>query len=551
MPARIRVRLRPLFVLLTATALGIVIASLLPHLVPIWLLLIAMAVLLAAAQAMVRQQPAANALCLLLAFALFGMVRTEQATRIGRDDISRLLGAPSLWVRGTVASAVESRPSGFGSGETYSFTLKVLEVNDYRRQQPSSGWLRTAIFSAAETPRPGDLLWIRGKLEPPQPATNPDGFDYQAYLKRQGIYATIAARREGDVQKVGHVPLPPLMRAAAQIRGGIERRVRSHLPPDGAALLLGMLLSERSRLPVDLVDAFTRTGTVHILSVSGMHVAVIAALLLWLLRLITVPKKTAHALCIAAVWLFALAASGGGGNPPAFRAALCATVFLAAPLLRRDAEPRHSLAFAALILLVLDPLTLFDPGAQHSFATVGTILLWNPLLERRLFHWEPGMALSARISRGIIAAVSVGLVAHLGSWPLAAFYFHQFSLVAPLANLPISVLADALVVGGLLFSTIPFLPWWLIAQGLSLFRETALIFAAPSWAAFSVRALPAPIVVVYYVLVGGLAAVVRPYILVPRKLFTRPAPAPVDTGGGGRAYSASSPVPATDMANKV
>jgi competence protein ComEC len=339
------------------------------------------------------------------------------------------------------------------------------------------------------------------------------------------------------------------MQAAAGLRSAVERSVHSHLAPDDAALLLGMLLSERGSLPADLVDTFTRTGTVHILSVSGMHVAVIAAMLLWVFRTLTVPRKTAHVFCIIAVWLFALAASGGGGNPPAFRAALCATVFFAAPLLRRDAEPRHSLAFAALILLVADPQTLFDPGAQLSFATVGTILLWHSILERLFFPWEPGMSWSARFSRGVVAALMLGVVAHLGSWPLAAFYFHQFSVVAPLANLAVSFLADALVVGGLVFSATPGLPWWPITQGLSLLRVSAQVFAAPSWAAFSVASLPILPILLYYVLLGGLTTFVRAHISAPRRLFTPSAPAQMDTGNSDRSTAAShsaAPVDAED-----
>ncbi len=535
------VRLRPLFALLTALSLGIATASVLPFSLPIPALLMGMAAVLMLSRLAARKNGdgAGNAAALLFAFFLFGMVRIGQSERIAADDISRLAGGPSVRVRGSVTSDVESRPSSFGSGVNYAFTLKTEEVDDYQSRRTASGRLRVAVFAAAAAPKPGDVLWVRGKIQRPLPATNPDAFDYREYLKRQGIHAVLAARREGDVRPVGSALLPPLMRAAAFLRSRVEQRISSHLSPNDAALLRGMLLSERSHLPIDLVDAFTRTGTVHILSVSGMHVAVIAALVIWILRTLTVPKKPAHLICIAAVWLFALAASGGGGNPPAFRAALCATVFFAAPLLRRDAEARHSLAFAALVLLAADPQTLFDPGAQLSFVTVGTILLWHPLLEQVLCPWEPGMPRLARLCRGINSALLLGFVAHLGSWPLSVFYFHQYSVVAPLSNLVISFLADALVVGGIVFSAAPFLPWWPIAQGLSLLRTLALSFAAPPWAAFSVAVLPAPLIISYYCLAGGLAAVARARFLTPKKF-----PSPFASGRtAGLASNPQSPEP--------
>ena len=545
----VRFSLRPVFALLTALILGIVAASVVP--LPLPVLLAGMAVLLILSVLPTRQFAAGKIVCLLTAFALFGMFRAEQATRVARDDVSRLIGGPSLWICGTIDSAVESKPSSFGGGDTYSFVLDVQAIDDYQQHQTASGRLKVAAFAVPTQPQTGDRVWVRGKLELPLPATNPDGFDYKAFLYRQGIHATLAARREGDVRRIGRATVPPLTQAASAVRGVVERRVRSHMSPDDAALLLGMLLSERSRVNADLVDAFTRTGTVHILSVSGMHVAVVAALLLWLFRTLTVPKKAAHALCIPAIWLFALAASGGGSNPPAFRAALCATIFLLAPLLRRNAEPRHSLAFAALVLLIIDPLTLFDPGAQLSFATVGTILIWGPVLERLFYPWEPGMRRPARFSRAVICALCIGIVAHLGSWPLAAFYFHQFSVVAPLANIPVSLLADSLLVSGLLCCAVPFLPWWLIAQGLSLLRIVALSFAAPSWAAFSVAAPPAPLIFAYYLLVGGLAAVARHHILAPRRLFTPAASSPVDMGDNSRNSPVPAPNPDLDTTNRI
>ncbi|MBC8104599.1 MAG: DUF4131 domain-containing protein, partial [Cytophagales bacterium] len=204
----IRFPLRPLFSLLMVLALGIVVATAVP--LPILPLLVAMALLLIASVRLSRRSAALGAGCLLLVCALFGMVRTRQALQIGGDDVSRLQGGPSLWICGEVASAVDRRPSSFGGGDYYSFTLSVRGLDDYQDRRRVSGRLRVAVFAAPKPPRLGDVVWVRGRVEKPEAATNPGGFDYRAYLERQGVHATLVARRNGDLRfTASRATLPP------------------------------------------------------------------------------------------------------------------------------------------------------------------------------------------------------------------------------------------------------------------------------------------------------------------------------------------------------
>lgn len=525
---RARWRARPLYALLGAFVLGILAAPIAP--LPLLFLIGAMALFAAAGMLFGRHRHLA-ALCLLTAFALFGTLRAEQTDDIAPNDISFSTGRPSEWVSGVVVSDAEGKPGRAGEGEEYAFTIRVRAVDDYVRTRRAAGLLRVTLFGAEAPPHPGDILWLRGRVALPPAATNPEGFDDRAYLARHGIYATMAVKRAGDLRRVGRAPLSPLTGATFALRGRMEHEARAHLAPDDATLLLGMLAGERGTLPADLEDAFARTGTMHLLTVSGLHIAVAAGMLAWLLGTLTLPRKANRLLCLVAVWLFALAAGGGTVaadlRAPALRAALCATVFLAAPLVRRSAEPRHALAFAALVLLLLDPRALWDPGAQMTFATVGVLVWWMPPLERLVAPWEPGMGRFPRLCRGIVLALMGGIVAQIGSWPLAATHFHLFSLVAPLTNLTLAPLASALFGFGLLLAAAPVLPLWgALAAGLHALRLLALSFAAPEWAAWSVAAPPSLFVVAYYAALFALAAAVRTRVLVPQRLF---APGSVST----------------------
>ncbi len=448
---------------------------------------------------------------------------------------------------GTIASDVERRPG------RRVFVLQVRAVHDYTATRTASGRLQVMLREPRQlgTARPptlfhGDQVWLRGRLKAPRAATNPGGFDYAAYLARRGIFATLTPRRAADIRVVSHASGLSLAGLAARLRGAVQAATAHHLSRDDAALLDGLLLSIRGGIPADLEDAFSRTGTVHVLSTSGLHLAVLAAFLIGLFQALPVSHSAAirAGAILSLIWLFALAA---GAGPAVTRSALMLSIVLAAPLARRAADPVNSLIVAALLILIAQPLALYDAGTQLSFAAVGTLLAWMPPLERLLYPWEPGMGWMHRWLRAALLALLVGVVAQAGSWPLVALHFNLFSFVAPVANLPIAALTGLLLLGGLaavVLSPLPFVGGLAFAvflsPGLALLRVLVLSFAAVPWAALSVASPPVAFVVLYYVLLWGVAPPVNRYVL--RKTFFAPRadPAVVAGGGGGRVETAAS-----------
>jgi competence protein ComEC len=374
--------------------------------------------------------------------------------------------------------------------------------------------------------RPGDAVWLRGRIALPDDVRNPGGFDDRAFLARRGVHSVLVVRRPEDVRATeAGGEAAPIARLADALRRSVLRAIVAHMGADDAGLLSGILFSVRAGLPADLQDALSRTGALYILSVSGLELSALAGVVVLILTRTGVPRRAAGAGAACIVWLFVLAAGGASGSE---RAAILLTVLLLAPLLRRTAEQINSLAVAALLILAREPLALYDSGFQLSFATLAVLLLYAPALERLWLPFEPGQSRRERAGRGILSALLAGAVAHVGSLPLVACYFNQLSFIAPLATVLIAPLSVGVLLAGLatvmLSALVPAAlaaPLWaLLAAGLHLLRTLVFTLAAVPCAAVSVASPPPLLLITYYALLLIAAPFLRRWAL--RKALFRP-----------------------------
>jgi len=238
--------------------------------------------------------------------------------------------------------------------------------------------------------------------------------------------------------------------AAETLRAGIEDR------PDRYGVMHALLLGYRARLPPDIQQAFRRTGTMHVFAISGLHVGIICAVLVFVINLLRVPR-TCRVLALAPVIL--LYAFMTGGRASAVRAGVMAVTYLAAPLFGRRSEPWSALSLAAVLILAWRPDQLQDPGFIFSFTAVAGILAFVPLAEAWLQRHlpvdpfrerdkGPGLWPTVVLWAGRLVAVSVA--AWLSTTPLSLYYFGRFAPVALLANLIVLPLAFLIVVTGCL-----------------------------------------------------------------------------------------------------
>ena len=244
--------------------------------------------------------------------------------------------------------------------------------------------------------------------------------------------------------------------------GRVHRRTDAALGhglrPTEAAVVRGMVLGDRSLIPEELEVAFQRSGVTHVLAISGQHVAILAAVVFFGLRLVAVPPDARAAITILVTWLYIVVA---GAPPSAIRAGVVATFVLAAKPLGRQVSPLHFMTTMLAAVLALNPLLVYSTGFQLSVAAVFGILLLreplNSLVEKtvlRPFERPP---------RAVSDLISVSLAAQVATAPIVAATFDEVSTVGVLTNLiavPISgpILTLGLL-GSLLGNVSPFLAY--------------------------------------------------------------------------------------------
>lgn len=297
--------------------------------------------------------------------------------------------------------------------------------------------------SLSGSPTPGNLLVIRGKLKPPSPPQNPEQFDYAHYLRNKGILLTGSVNAGSYRLISGNENDSPIYwpERASQWADAVFRTQIG----DSAAygLVKAMLLGRRDDLRQQQVGDYTISGAVHILSVSGMHIAIIflvmSAALGWLRRC-EVGKWIYLCLMAALLGFYALVT----GLPPSVqRAGLMCAVLLLAELAGRKHHSMNTLAFSALVILLMDPCALYDVGFQLSYlAMAGIFLLYEPIY---------GIVVpSNRVCKFLWQVTALALAAQIGTFPLSLFYFHQFPTYFWLVNPLIVTFTNVLLPAALL-----------------------------------------------------------------------------------------------------
>ena len=287
--------------------------------------------------------------------------------------------------------------------------------------------------------RYGKHITLTGILERPQGQRNPGGFDYRAYLARQGVDGIINAQGFLRIGKQGgFLPLrwiEALRIRTEQVIDTIYTDTATVEPSLHARLLKGILLGKRSDLPTETLDIFRNSGTFHVLAVSGLHVGLVALFCYFGFSRFRLPQKVICLLTIAAVLIYACLI---GFRPSVFRASLMAILFLFATIIDRDADLFNLLAFAALVLLLLNPFQVWDVGFQLSFVAVASIVYFVPKLEkplRRLWENEADAASQEVISiptkfknaavKWLVLSYLVTLAAQIGTTPWIAYHFFR------------------------------------------------------------------------------------------------------------------------------
>ena len=276
--------------------------------------------------------------------------------------------------------------------------------------------------------RYGDLLQIRCRLETPSQL---DSLDWPDYLGREGIYSV--ARYPASIELLDTGQGSKVQGWLYALRERLSQAMASALHEPQSSLAQAILLGKRSGVPPELDEAFFRTGTTHIIAVSGLNVAIVAGLVLSLGAWLFGRRRPAYfVLAIGSVWGYAALT---GLEAPVLRAAIMGSLWLVADYIGRPRNALPSLLLAAAVMIGIDPAIVGDVSFQLSFASMAGLILLTPLfqsLSRRLC----GIGAEQRTPAAfVVDSLSVTLGAVLATLPIVAFYVHQVSLMALPANL--------------------------------------------------------------------------------------------------------------------
>lgn len=260
-------------------------------------------------------------------------------------------------------------------------------------------------------------------------------FNYAQYLKRNNIdYQSYAS---SNIQMADKEKLS-FSERIKQLRLNILQSIdRAALSSKSREFLKGIILADRTEMDKDTIASFSKTGLVHILAISGGHIAVIFGVLYWFFRRLSFGKKPiAILMSLFCIWLFAVLIDYGN---PVVRACIMLTIYYAYHLLQRKPDMLHALSLSALVILLWDSHQLFDVGFQLSFiAVLGIYGFYQPILKRL-------PPTTNRWIKAIYSIIGITISAQLATLPLVLYYFHQYSLVSFGANLIVIPLVQIII----------------------------------------------------------------------------------------------------------
>lgn len=312
-------------------------------------------------------------------------------------------------------AVVQSYPRQY---EDYDSAELLLRVEGF----PALGTVVYDRSGALAQARPGDTVSGSARLHQ---ADLRYGESYDRYNARN-IYLTATMEPEGF--KLTPVDRPGIRALAARVQHLLVERVQQIFPADCSAYFQSLMLGDKSGLYKDdaMYTAMSRAGFMHIVAVSGMHVAVLVSFLQMILGI----GRRSSVLSLILVWCFVLIT---GGSPSAIRAAFMQTLLLLAPLLRRENDPPTSLFTALALILAVNPCAAASVSLQLSFAAMAGLLITGDFFLLRIGSYDRD-SWQARLTRYVTGTLASSVGVLLFSVPLVALHFGTVCLLSPVAN---------------------------------------------------------------------------------------------------------------------
>ncbi|MCK8826958.1 DNA internalization-related competence protein ComEC/Rec2 [Natroniella acetigena] len=282
----------------------------------------------------------------------------------------------------------------------------------------------------------GDLVKVNTELELAPRKRNPGGFSYQNYLKRNGIYALGHINSSSQVKRIGR-RANFFLEQVFNLRVKITQLLDSHFSNPNNYILQALLLGNKSLLPPEVENDFREVGLSHLLVISGFHIGLLSYIIYFICQKLKLSEKITLILNLLVLGSYLLLT---GWQLPALRAVILISLVLWGKLLNRKIDIYNLLAGVALIILLINPWSLFTVSFQLSFGAVIAISYLTPLISSKLpFFLKVNNLLAASIA------------AQIGLLPILVYYFNQISVISVLANLLLTPLITSILWLGLFF----------------------------------------------------------------------------------------------------
>lgn len=440
-------------------------------------------------------------LCL---FAIFGgSLRFPSTTPpIDERSLSFYNDEGVVQMQGMVAEEADVR-DGY---RLLRFSANEIIVDGQVKEVRGNALIQTTQYPSY---RYGDVLLVTGELETPPKFGD---FDYQGYLARQGVHSVIYYP-EVELLDQGRGAKP--LQWIYSLREQLSATLGKALPEPQGSLAQAIFLGFRGNIPDPLYKAFSRTGTAHLLAISGLHMSIVLGIFLSLGILIFGKHRSIYVwLPFALMWLYAMLA---GMHPPIIRAAIMGSLFLVAQYLGRQRSAIIALAFAAAVMVGIQPHLLWSVSFQLSFLAMAGLVIFFPRFQvwgrktvAAMFRHRQTLLTAGSLVTDIFAASLAAIVA---VWPLIAYNFGIVSLVAlpatflSLPTLPFIIVTAALVAFTGLFTalaaqTLGWLAWLLLSYLISVVQA----FDALPYSSFQMTNISAWHIWGYYIILAAIIA---------------------------------------------
>jgi len=390
-------------------------------------------------------------------YVFFFLLGIFSALRIfpARFDIGEFVsaGERKAVIFGTVSGMSEDINGVYGRYSVFPLKIKKLSIGG--EELLARGFVRVKIFDSARKVYFGEDIVIGGRISEGREAKNYGTFDYKKYLRARRIQAVMSSLPSDVFLKTKGKKSPMFLfrKWLSDKRTSAKKNFEKHLLKPASAILKSVILGARGDLTEEIRDVFIKTGTMHILAVSGLHVGIVAVILTGILRLARCPKKLTFLLTIFALCVFTVFT---GARPSTLRAAIMASFILINLAIGKNSDIVNSLIISAFVITFFQPEQIYNLGFILSYLSIVSIVYLMPFV--KAFFDEAPRTFSENkidsVKRYFFTSLATSFSVWIGLMPIIALNFGIITPSVVISNLfAVPVLFAVIMLGAGLMLT--------------------------------------------------------------------------------------------------